>query len=253
MTTCQTSQQSNRVVVFADHHRPFEEMAKVLAHDLNGFYYHERTVSSLLSSTNNTPTLSPPLSAPLQLVQQQYPALVSVLRYEDSLSQRAIAMDALRGDTSSSSHDRYYQRLATRQYRTYENTLDHGKDAYDEDDNDNDDDDNYDDENNNEESTLSLSSSSSSQTSTTLLRVMLSTDLAARGLDIVDITHIIHMDLPDNVDGYVHRSGRTGRLNRPGQIISIITPDQEFVLQRIMNQLQVDITCIGRPRTTTST
>ena len=86
----------------------------------------------------------------------------------------------------------------------------------------------------------------------TLFRVLLSTDLAARGLDIVDITHIIHMDLPDNADMYVHRSGRTGRLNRSGHVISIITQEQEFVLQRIMNQLQVDITCVGRPTPSSS-
>ena len=226
MTTCRQTNIPNRVVVFSDHNRPFEEIAKVLAKDLNGFYYNERTVSSLLSSTSTTTSL-PPL---------QYQALVSVLRYEDSLSQRAIAMDALRGDSSNYRHKR--------RRRTDDNTA--AEEEADDDSNDDEDDDIIDDDGN-ENALLSPS-----QAPTTLLRVLLSTDLAARGLDIVDITHIIHMDLPDNADIYVHRSGRTGRLNRPGHVISIITQEQEFVLQRIINQLQVDITCIGRP-TTTST
>ena len=83
---------------------------------------------------------------------------------------------------------------------------------------------------------------SPSQAPTTLLRVPLSTDLAAQGLDIVDVTHIMHMDLP----GTVHRLGRTGRLNWSRHV-------KEFVLQRIMNRLQVNITCFGRSTTTSTT
>jgi superfamily II DNA/RNA helicase len=129
----------------------------------------------------------------------RHQALISALRYEDSLSQRAVAMDALRGTSK----------------RDYDNVV----------------------------------SIADENSSTVLLRVLLSTDLAARGLDIVDITHIIQMDLPEGADTYVHRAGRTGRFGRPGQVVSIITPEQEFVLQRLTNKLQVDITCIGRQTT----
>jgi Helicase conserved C-terminal domain len=224
--TCRETNIPNRVVVFSDHHRPFEEIAKVIAKDLNGFYYNERTASSILSSlssSSSTTTITP-------LPATQHQALISVLRYEDSLSQRAIAMDALRGDTSNYRYNSG-KRLTSESTETEEEEEDD------------------DDDNNNDVNETSLSTSS---TPTTLFRVLLSTDLAARGLDIVDITHIIHMDLPDNADIYVHRSGRTGRLNRSGHVISIITQEQEFVLQRIMNQLQVDITCIGRPTTAIS-
>lgn len=79
-------------------------------------------------------------------------------------------------------------------------------------------------------------------------RVMVTTDLAARGLDLVGITHVIHFDLPPDADTYLHRSGRAGRLGKKGQVISILTNDQEFVLNRLTNELCVDAKCIGRQK-----
>lgn len=81
------------------------------------------------------------------------------------------------------------------------------------------------------------------------LRLMLSTDLAARGLDIPELTHVIHFDLPADADTYVHRAGRTGRIGNAGSVLSIITPEQEFVLKRIANKLGVfDIKRLGPKR-----
>lgn len=81
------------------------------------------------------------------------------------------------------------------------------------------------------------------------LRLMLSTDLAARGLDIPELTHVIHFDLPADADTYVHRAGRTGRIGNAGSVLSIITPEQEFVLKRIANKLGVfDIKRLGPRR-----
>lgn len=54
-------------------------------------------------------------------------------------------------------------------------------------------------------------------------RVLIASDLMARGLDFEDVSHIIHLDLPDNPDEYIHRSGRTGRAGQSGTSIAIIT------------------------------
>ena len=49
-------------------------------------------------------------------------------------------------------------------------------------------------------------------------------DVAARGIDISHLTHVINYDFPDSTERYVHRTGRTGRAGRTGTAISIITP-----------------------------
>lgn len=77
-------------------------------------------------------------------------------------------------------------------------------------------------------------------------RILLTTDLAARGLDLLGISHVVHFDLPSDSDAYLHRSGRTGRANSKGQVISIVTPEQEFVLVRLSNALNIDVKCVGR-------
>lgn len=80
------------------------------------------------------------------------------------------------------------------------------------------------------------------------LRILLSSDLPARGLDIADISHVINFDLCES-DTYVHRGGRAGRLGRKGLVMSLITTDQEFVLERLANKLGLDIQCIARQQT----
>jgi superfamily II DNA/RNA helicase len=77
------------------------------------------------------------------------------------------------------------------------------------------------------------------------LQILLSSDLPARGLDIADISHVINFDLCEG-DTYVHRGGRAGRLGRKGLVMSIITSDQEFVLERLANKLGLNIQCIAR-------
>jgi hypothetical protein len=77
------------------------------------------------------------------------------------------------------------------------------------------------------------------------LKILLSSDLPARGLDISDISHVINFDLCEG-DTYVHRGGRAGRLGRKGLVMSLITSDQEFVLERLANKLGLDIQCIAR-------
>lgn len=67
-------------------------------------------------------------------------------------------------------------------------------------------------------------------------RVLVATDIAARGIDVTNIELVINYDLPDNLDDYVHRVGRTGRAGRAGKAISFVTPDQRSKI-RIMERL----------------
>ena len=80
------------------------------------------------------------------------------------------------------------------------------------------------------------------------LRILLSTDITARGIDIPDISIVINFDLPNDNEGdtYVHRGGRAGRLGSKGKVMSLITADQEFVLERLANKLSLDIRCVAR-------
>jgi superfamily II DNA/RNA helicase len=151
---------TNKVLVFFDSSRPLEVIGKKVAGVFeNGIVYEERKTE--LDDIGAKP-------------------VVSILRYEDSLSQRAGATKAFT----------------------------EGSD----------------------------------------FRVMVTTDLAARGLDMVGVSHIVHFDLPSDADTYLHRSGRAGRLGNKGQVITILTNDQEFVLNRLTNELGIDAKCVGRQK-----
>ncbi|WP_371932712.1 C-terminal helicase domain-containing protein [Bacillus carboniphilus] len=63
--------------------------------------------------------------------------------------------------------------------------------------------------------------------------MLLATDVAARGLDIKAITHVVHFDFPKSLEQYVHRSGRTGRFGAEGTVISIINHKEERDLERM--------------------
>ena len=68
-------------------------------------------------------------------------------------------------------------------------------------------------------------------------RIMVATDIAARGLDIESISHVINYDMPDTADAYIHRIGRTGRAQRTGDAFTLVTPeDNDMIraLERIM-------------------
>ena len=57
------------------------------------------------------------------------------------------------------------------------------------------------------------------------VRTLISTDVFARGIDIDDITHVIHYDLPQNLEDYIHRSGRSGRAGKEGTTIALVESD----------------------------
>ena len=64
-------------------------------------------------------------------------------------------------------------------------------------------------------------------------KVLVATDIAARGLDIPDISHVINYDLPDSPEDYVHRIGRTGRAGRSGIAYSFVSDEQIFLMRDI--------------------
>jgi superfamily II DNA/RNA helicase len=57
---------------------------------------------------------------------------------------------------------------------------------------------------------------------TNRIKVLLATDVASRGLDIDDVTHVINYDLPESYEDYIHRIGRTGRAGKKGNAISLV-------------------------------
>ena len=65
------------------------------------------------------------------------------------------------------------------------------------------------------------------------LQILVATDVAARGLDVNDLTHVINFNLPDDLAGYTHRSGRTGRAGRKGTSVAIIHMKEQFRLKQI--------------------
>ncbi|HVZ55278.1 MAG TPA: DEAD/DEAH box helicase [Chitinophagaceae bacterium] len=65
------------------------------------------------------------------------------------------------------------------------------------------------------------------------LQLLIATDVAARGIDVQGITHVIHYELPDDTEVYTHRSGRTGRAGRSGVSVSLITPREQYRLRQI--------------------
>ena len=72
-------------------------------------------------------------------------------------------------------------------------------------------------------------------------RVLVATDIAARGIDVKGIELVINFDLPDNSEDYVHRIGRTGRAGHAGKAISFATPDQRGDVQAIERLLRTTL------------
>ncbi len=79
-------------------------------------------------------------------------------------------------------------------------------------------------------------------------KVLVATDVAARGLDVDDISHVFNFDLPDDDEVYIHRVGRTGRAGKTGIAISFVTPAEQWHLRKIESLTKKKITRASCPR-----
>jgi len=75
--------------------------------------------------------------------------------------------------------------------------------------------------------------------------ILLATDIAARGLDIPSVSHVVHYQIPRTVDAYIHRNGRTARAQRPGFSLLICAPDERRVARALFGSLGRQVTDVG--------
>ena len=68
------------------------------------------------------------------------------------------------------------------------------------------------------------------------VKVLVATDIAARGIDVLDISHVINYDMPDTTDAYIHRIGRTGRVGKTGEAFTLVT-DEDAAMVRDLEKL----------------
>ena len=71
--------------------------------------------------------------------------------------------------------------------------------------------------------------------------ILVATDVAARGLDVDSLTHVIHFSLPDDPEVFVHRSGRTGRAGKDGISMALIKPEESRKLKQIKYSTQIEL------------
>ena len=71
------------------------------------------------------------------------------------------------------------------------------------------------------------------------IRILVATDVAARGIDVDDISHVIHYTLPDETETYTHRSGRTARAGKSGTSMAIINKKEQYKIRRLEKQRKI--------------
>ena len=79
------------------------------------------------------------------------------------------------------------------------------------------------------------------------VKILVATDVAARGLDIDHVSHVFNVDLPVDIEAYVHRVGRTGRAGRSGVALSLVDPRDTGLIQRIQRYVQREIPATPLP------
>ena len=78
-------------------------------------------------------------------------------------------------------------------------------------------------------------------------RYLVATDVAARGIDVDNISHVINYDVPFERESYVHRIGRTGRVGKKGKAITFITSKEEELIREIEDYIETGIAIVEKP------
>ena len=71
--------------------------------------------------------------------------------------------------------------------------------------------------------------------------ILVAIDIASRGIDVSEVSHVINFDMPNTVDAYIHRIGRTGRAKNKGEALTFVVPDDEFMVRKIEKILKAKI------------
>lgn len=80
------------------------------------------------------------------------------------------------------------------------------------------------------------------------VRILVATDVAARGLDIEDVSHVINFEVPVVIEDYVHRIGRTGRASKTGKAITFSDPSEEYYIKEIEKLIKQEIPVVDIPK-----
>jgi ATP-dependent RNA helicase RhlE len=70
------------------------------------------------------------------------------------------------------------------------------------------------------------------------IKILVATDIASRGLDILSISHVINFDMPESTDDYIHRIGRTGRVEKSGEALTLVTEDDTKTIRELEKMLK---------------
>lgn len=81
------------------------------------------------------------------------------------------------------------------------------------------------------------------------INILVATDLAARGIDVKDISYVVNYHLPDTYETYVHRSGRTARAGAKGLSLTVLQPEEVFEIEDFENELGIQFTEFKKPTT----
>ncbi len=79
------------------------------------------------------------------------------------------------------------------------------------------------------------------------LQVLIATDVAARGIDVDDVTHVFHIDMPDEIESYTHRSGRTARAGKSGESIALVSPSKASRVRLVEKQIGKQLELVKVP------
>ncbi len=73
------------------------------------------------------------------------------------------------------------------------------------------------------------------------VKVLVATDIAARGIDVMKVSHVINYDMPNTVEAYTHRTGRTGRMDHQGTALTLVTPEDHKMMRSIERNIGIDL------------